>query len=225
MLSWSYANDECLGLVAGGYSDWRLPSTMQLVSILDFSKWLPAINTTYFTGASLRPVFNDLPYWTKDTYRSGSNRRAVDLLGGVATYWPGLTSLYTRCTRTDPWPMSFTNNMDGTVRDNNTALVWQQLDDDTGRVWANALSYCNDLTLGGHSDWRLPSVKELISILDVHNIAPAIDNTVFPDTNRANYWTSTSISVDPSRAWHVNFDWSNNYYSDKATANYVRCVR
>jgi hypothetical protein len=111
------------------------------------------------------------------------------------------------------------------VRDNNTALVWQQLDDDTGREWANALSYCNDLTLGGHSDWRLPSVKELISILDVHNIAPAIDNTVFPDTNRANYWTSTSISVDPSRAWHVNFDWSNNYYSDKATANYVRCVR
>jgi hypothetical protein len=54
---------------------------------------------------------------------------------------------------------------------------------------------------------------------------PAINESYFLNTVSADYWTSTSRSTNPSDAWFVDFDWGNNYYEDKATANYVRCVR
>jgi hypothetical protein len=55
--------------------------------------------------------------------------------------------------------------------------MWQQEGDDTTRTWDVAISYCNDLILGGYSGWRLPAKKEWMSIIDYETSIPSIDQT------------------------------------------------
>lgn len=100
----------------------------------------------------------------------------------------------------------FVDNDDGTISDNATGLMWQQNDDGTMRDWENALSYAENLTLAGYSDWRLPNAKELQSIVDYTRCpditnSPAID-PIFstteindPNGNLGQYpyfWTGTT---------------------------------
>jgi hypothetical protein len=120
---------------------------------------------------------------------------------------------------------SYTDNGDGTVTDNVTTLMWQQEDDDTTRTWDEACSYCDDLTLAGYSDWRFPSKKELMSIVDYGTYNPSIDTTYFSGTDALFYWSSTTTPGPPSYAWAVEFYWGlvDNRY--KSSSYYVRCVR
>ena len=122
-------------------------------------------------------------------------------------------------------PPSYTDNGDGTVTDNVTGLTWQQEDDDTSRVWDDAISYCNDLTLEDYSDWRLPSAMELMSIVNCGTYNPSIDTTYFPGTNAAYYGSSTTSVYFLSSAWGVVF--SRGYVDpyNKSSSTYVRCVR
>jgi len=126
-------------------------------------------------------------------------------------------------------PMSFTDNGNGTVTDNVTGLMWQQSDDDTERNWDEAGSYCQSLALAGHSDWRLPSRRELMSIVNYKTYFPAIDSVKFPGTNASvysgYYWSSTSFAPLSSSAWHVGFYHGNVNLYDKTHSRYVRCVR
>lgn len=61
---------------------------------------------------------------------------------------------------------SYTNNGcgTGTVLDNHTGFCWQK--DYNVDTWNNAIDYCNNLSLGGHNDWRLPNVLELLTMFD-----------------------------------------------------------
>lgn len=117
----------------------------------------------------------------------------------------------------------YTNHGNGSLTDQSTGLMWQQADDGVTRTWQEALDSCNGLMLAGHSDWRLPNVIELFSIIDVSKISLLID-PVFVNTTTSYYWSSTSRSY-PSYAWVVNF--SSGYVSGngKAGAHYIRCVR
>src|SRR5206468_1701542 len=84
-------------------------------------------------------------------------------------------------------PLSYTDNGNGTVTDNNTGLVWEKLSRD-GSVhdvgnrytWASAftghVAMLNSTSFAGHSDWRVPNYKELISILDLQNWNPALSS-------------------------------------------------
>jgi hypothetical protein len=60
----------------------------------------------------------------------------------------------------------YRDNADGTVSDLVTGLMWQQAHNEKRLGWYVAKRRCEALTLGGHSDWRLPNVKELFSIAD-----------------------------------------------------------
>lgn len=134
---------------------------------------------------------------------------------------------------------AFLDNGDGTVTDLSSTLMWQQCSAPSGGTncgsgtpttytWDNALAYCNGLTLGGYTDWRLPNVKELQSILDVTKTsAPTINITYFPDTQAADYWSSTTFAGTNSYAWYVQFSIGITLTSgvSKGTGLYVRCVR
>ena len=74
-----------------------------------------------------------------------------------------------------PNPESYTDNGDGTVTDNVTGLMWQQAEPAIGNIetWDNAVAHCQSLTLAGHSDWRLPSRIELVSIVDLGQSEPS----------------------------------------------------
>ncbi|MBW1691387.1 MAG: DUF1566 domain-containing protein, partial [Deltaproteobacteria bacterium] len=122
-------------------------------------------------------------------------------------------------------PPSYTDNCDGTVTDNVTGLMWQQEDDDITRTWDEACAYCSGLTLACYSDWRLPSVMELMSIVNYGTYDPSIETTYFPNTNAAFYWTSTTYALNSADAWCVGFNDGNADNVAHIDHDYVRCVR
>lgn len=112
----------------------------------------------------------------------------------------------------------FVDNGDGTVTDNCTGLMWQQATADVngdGEItdaehpagdsvdWQHALQYCESLESAGHTDWRLPNVIELQSIVDYERFDPAIDPVFSADMTW--YWTSSSDVSTPVYAWRVIF--------------------
>src|SRR2546426_88035 len=81
--------------------------------------------------------------------------------------------------------LSYTDNGDGTITDNNTNLVWEKQSDDGSihdkdnlYTWDDAFAVhvagLNATNFAGHNDWRLPNVKELQSIVDYENFNPAV---------------------------------------------------
>ena len=98
------------------------------------------------------------------------------------------------------------DNGDGTISDNATDLMWEQSDDGTQKNWEVSLSYCENLSLGSHTDWRMPNAKELHSIVDYSRSpdatnSPAIDplfsctSFLNPNNNLSYgyYWTSSPL--------------------------------
>lgn len=116
-----------------------------------------------------------------------------------------------------PMPGRFVDNGDGTVTDRCTQLTWiQQTADVTsdGKItaddqleWCEALEYCETLTFAGEDDWRLPNVRELLSILDYGRANPSVDPvfrlTRIADRNEYQYWSSTLSASNPEAVLYV----------------------
>lgn len=122
---------------------------------------------------------------------------------------------------------SLTDNGNGTVMDSGTLLMWQQ-GENSYMSWEAALSYCEGLTLATHTDWRLPNIKELSSIVDNTRFSPAINKTLFPNAIPSDYWSSTTVGSSgyTMNAWSVDFTLGGTYAgAGKSVRNYVRCVR
>jgi hypothetical protein len=121
---------------------------------------------------------------------------------------------------------AYKDNGDGTVADNVTALMWQQVQPTATYSQADALNYCSTLTLAGHSDWRLPTVIELASIVDLgQSTPPTINGTYFPSAPKNFFWSSSPAAGSPSSAWYVNFSNGSTYGYDVSATGNVRCVR
>ena len=144
------------------------------------------------------------------------------------------------------WPSPRFTAATDTVTDNLTGLMWAKNANAVGqKTWANALTYCNGLTLGGHEDWRLPNRFELESLLDLAYFSPVLSNDagtgqwtsgggssftgVQSDQDSDYYWSSTTFAQDTDYAWSVglfsgNVDWVGNE-SGKSQTLYVWPVR
>jgi len=146
---------------------------------------------------------------------------------------------YTSSNSTHTCDPSFTNNGDGTITDNCTGLMWKRCSEGmtynvvtgacdgsaTTYTWENALTQCEGLIFAGYSDWRLPNIKELMSIVDYQNYNPSINTTYFPANGNGNYWSATTYVYNTSYAWRVYFGYASVDGSNKTYGNYVRCVR
>jgi hypothetical protein len=100
-------------------------------------------------------------------------------------------------------PSYILQNNNTTVYDSVTTLVWQR-GDGGEMTFANAQTYCDTLTLGGFTDWRLPSCHELFSIFNHDKPNPAIDTNYFGHT-LAEYWWSYELQYnDPNKVWVTN---------------------
>jgi hypothetical protein len=134
----------------------------------------------------------------------------------------------------------FTVNADnGTVSDSTTSLVWDQCamglsgaNCATGSIssftWAaalNAVATANIYFYKGFSDWRLPNLNELDSIVKIDSFGPAIDNAVFPVTPSSTFWTASTYARDQSKAWAVGNYYGDAFYSAKSGTYSVRLVR
>ncbi len=121
---------------------------------------------------------------------------------------------------------SYTDNSNGTVTDNNTGLIWQKADDGVQRDWQGASDYCSQLSLGGHSDWRLPLPIELESIIAYHGSVPAIDTSVFQGKSDY-YWASTTVPFNNYK-WQADFGTAGSArtgWMGHTGSAYSRCVR
>jgi hypothetical protein len=107
----------------------------------------------------------------------------------------------------------FTDNGNGTVKDNLTGLIWLQNANVFGpKAWAHALTDCATLNSGeggltdgsAEGDWRLPNAKELYSLIDPACAGPALPSG-HPFTGVSNnvYWSSSTYAVDAAKAWIV----------------------
>jgi hypothetical protein len=114
------------------------------------------------------------------------------------------------------------------VTDSVTGLQWQDNSDNNDSnkrvTWTGAISYCEQIEIDGHDDWRLPNINELESITDLSRSAPAIDPT-FQHTASDGYWSSTTIVGHEGNAWGVYFHDGGDDWDDKDGTTYVRCVR
>jgi hypothetical protein len=114
-----------------------------------------------------------------------------------------------------------------TVKDTVTGLTWQRNAPTTTYNWGAADSYCATNTFpAGTTGWRLPSVKELTSIVDFSANNPSIDSTAFPGTQASDYWTKefSHIPTDSDSWWVVSFGYGTASTQPTATPLYVRCV-
>jgi len=119
---------------------------------------------------------------------------------------------------------SFSKN-ENIVTDSNTGLQWQDDSIVSGRSWTQAIDYCENLTLDTHSDWRLPNLKELTSIMDDSRTSPSIDTSAFENTAPSYYWSSTIYAGYSRYAWYVDFYDGYQRNSNKSKDYHVRCVR
>ncbi len=100
-------------------------------------------------------------------------------------------------------PQFFIDNSNGTITDTVTGLMWQQTDGGEMTI-ENAETYCDTLTVGGHTDWRLPTIYEAVSILNFQNVNPPLDTKVFTKTGAEYWWTSQKQANDVTRVWETN---------------------
>ena len=107
-------------------------------------------------------------------------------------------------------------------------LEWHKATSPDRLNFKDAESYCKALTTAGHTDWRLPTIQELLSLVDYTRFDPAIDVNLFPDTKSNNYWSSSPDASSPADyAWFVYFgsgSADDNYRDDTAFVRAVRSV-
>jgi Protein of unknown function (DUF1566) len=185
--------------------------------------WEGVVVTTANKGGSFAFTTTIVPVDCIGTVNDGTSSVDVriDGCGDVTSGLPGTGQITSYASGDDGdihagGPLSYTDNGDGTVTDNRTGLTWEKKTDDnvaTHYIWSGALDYVaalNAMNFAGHNDWRLPNIKELLSIVDYGRSNPAIDPIFGPTaggSNRAAYWSSTSWATfyPEVNAWGVEF--------------------
>lgn len=142
-----------------------------------------------------------------------------------------------------PGAMILTSNGDGTISDENTTLMWEVKglsdgspdlsnpnDPDNTYSWSELpafISLLNSSSYGGYSDWRLPTVKELETILDlsISEPGPTTNTTLFPHCRAGSYWTFDLDIDNPAMAWALDFSNTLDNITAITDKLYVRAVR
>ncbi|MBF0257949.1 MAG: VWA domain-containing protein [Desulfamplus sp.] len=217
---WQAACDYCDDLELAGYSDWRLPERNELFSIVDLGKSNPAVNPIFANTKSSS-------YWSKSPNSNGTgNAWYVNFTDGYVGTYGTTNGGYARCVRSVKLTPSYKDNGDGTITDLNTGLMWQKSDDGEKRTWEEALEYSEDLTLGKYSDWRLPNIRELETIVDLTTYSPAINQGYFTvGLQNSGYWSGSSYISGAQGAWALYSGSGVVYARKKDYTNSVRCVR
>ena len=91
--------------------------------------------------------------------------------------------------------------------------------------WKQALEAAKDSTFANYSDWRLPNIKELASLVALDRHEPAINNAIFPNTVSDVYWSASPTAEPGISIWQTGFGSGDNYLSRHHYIHYVRLVR
>ncbi|ETR70851.1 MAG: hypothetical protein OMM_02932 [Candidatus Magnetoglobus multicellularis str. Araruama] len=209
-------NKKCFG----DARDWRLPTITELASIKTLSSHNPAMDIKYFKG---KISF----YWSStlnDFYKE--RMWGVNFSHGNTDYKTKSSSFYVRAVRGEKCRKfeRFVINDDRTVTDTYTGLMWSPEISETRKTWKEALEFCEIYNYTGNNDWRLPEIRELLSIVDYSKYGPAIDTNFFSTMYGYYFTRSTFDDFYPDRVWSVDFNYG--FVSETAKSSYyVRAVR
>ena len=124
-------------------------------------------------------------------------------------------------------PDTATNHV--AVLDPRTSLMWavESLGGARGVKQKDAAAQLNGFALLGHSDWRVPEIEELQTLVNFKAVNPSIDADLFPGTKSDWYWTNTAYAPSPSGyAWYVSFTYGYSDFDDRDDDDgFVRAVR
>jgi hypothetical protein len=240
--SWNEAKS--LNMIFSGYSDWRLPSPWELITTADFSRPSSRIDDVIFPNTPSHLMFWSAypdaysPYTALHVdFGSELYGHEVAVTGGYYRSDGHLVRLVRggRAISDQATPTSdFIDNGDGTVTHSLTGLIWMRCS--MGQTWTG--SECaggpgnyswNDAqklksAVAGYSDWRLPSIQELVSVVEYANYLPAINLTVFPNTDTCRYWSSSVAAGYSGYAWVVRFDYGQAGIGNRETIDFM-CAR
>ena len=211
------AVDYCENLNYGGHDNWRLPTILELHTIVDNGKRYPAINTDYFPNTppeyfitSSSSITLEAAGGPHNSYQDGTRKHwSVDFSTGISKMH---IKSYVRCVRGEKLPNKDfdvfvgSNKKDAEIAFNsNGTLIWQA--GTKSYIWQNALKYCENLKLGGLSDWRLPNKNELLEYFTPCNSYSASYYAAYWITyNSSSYhWSSTTVYDKPENAWIVDY--------------------
>jgi hypothetical protein len=252
--TWQQSVDRCAALASSsyaGFSDWRMPTRMEMASITDVtlgSKGFPTI----FTVSS--GYYNTGSWWYETI--TGQNPSGFAWAYGTNGFTSNAvvmtnTNNVARCVRgngageaADVLAKEPANHYTLTgaseaaeVTDNFTGLTWQQGFSPALMAWADAPAYCAGLTLNGHTGFRVPTLNELASTVNEAKVGGAINTTAFPGNpvgcKDPKYWFwAAEASKVGGTGWGLSYcdgftgpnagvSGAWNYFP---TAN-VRCVR
>lgn len=209
----------CDQLVLAERSDWRLPTRLELVSLVDFTvrpsidaAAFPNTPADWFWSASYLAL-NDASAWAIDYSKGSAFVRAIESPAQV------------RCVSGDPRPRPNFDPGPGVVSDRVTGLLWQADVDPLEKLsFDEATRHCASLVLGGRCDWRAPSVNELQTLLNERRIEPALDTEAFPNTPVTLHWSSSPAAGTEDEAWLVSFETGEAKTDTRAWERPVRCV-
>lgn len=238
----------CEDLELAGQSDWRLPTRIEMISVEDVTQSGAKWSSDAFPGAQ-GGFHHSGSDWILTITQTGAGAGrdfawAFNMSDGIlSNAYSKAEQTPVRCVRgngsgegpSEPAvapPDQYSEVAAGEVMDNYTGLVWQQDDSDSMLSWSEAVSYCENLGLNGNQ-WRLPSIRELSTLVDEAEVAPAINSTMFPDTQYGSssnnwYW---AIEQSGNSSWGLNFDDGfTGFNSGSASWNtfgpsWARCVR
>jgi hypothetical protein len=120
------------------------------------------------------------------------------------------------------------------IYDQKTQLTWERGVAPTPMNQTSAASYCATLVLDGGGGWRLPTYKELLTLVDEEafdndfNGAPetkAIDLAAFPANPPGYFWSSSLVVGQSGKAWAVDFSSGEGVTQNDQSFASVRCVR
>ena len=207
-------------------SKWRLPTPMEAISIVDFGHRDPAQSPLFGPLADEHDGVID-SYWMNNTL-------TVDFNGGGVTTGTQLAYVRTLTGKANCLPNgadSYTDN-GATITSRTTGLTWTKyvgVDLDWDDARASFPASLNAEAYGGYTDWRLPNVKELASLMEMQPISPLLNlqTTAF-------FWSSTphaqeggpvpTLSGAITCAWGVNgVGWV--FHNDRASLHLARAVR
>ncbi|MBH2006693.1 MAG: DUF1566 domain-containing protein [Myxococcaceae bacterium] len=222
----------CSSRNTGAYTDWRAPNIVELGTLIDYTNsTAPCLDTTAFPGAPASDFWSGSP----DIGNSGSSWYVQSSFNPPVSYYPSdSTSSAVRCVRScyaAPLSSRYTigsGTSVGTVTDKVTGLVWQKVAPTTTYTQADAMTYCNNLSLGGSGAgrWRLPTVRELQTLVDYsqNNGVLMMDSTAFSGEPATYFWSSSPVAGGPTDGWTVRFAYGYVYNRITAYTYNVRCL-
>jgi len=238
-LNWGSARASCDALTLAGLADWRLPTRIELMSILDRTK--PS-GTYVSIDPNVFPATAGAPHWTAVPRADlpGEHWRvnfadASPTCDHVNTA-KDATLARVRCVRgaakgAVPADRFAVYAAKGIVYDQLTGRVWQRAtatsggDDLKGNFYpASASAYCGNLALEGEG-WRMPQAREIESLVATAVANPAIDAKAFPGTSPTYYWGSQTSPYSSSYHYSPEFAKGSVCQLGSFGKYRVRCVR